>query len=129
MTEVSSEITRQIEVKREFGQAVCESISQYISKLGFPAGVELKRPAFDAAEFSLITDPYTQSRDLVGYWYDANKQRIGQIKFNCEGGFYAEFDVVQPHPSKKQWFVEAINAWGKQDNIKVEAKLLDIPQS
>jgi len=129
MTAVSSEISEQIALKSEYGQAVCESIAQYLDKLGFSSEIELKRPVFAAAEFDLITDPFTQSRDLVGFWYDANRLRIGQIKFNCEGGFYAEFDVVQPHPSKKHWFVEAINAWGKPDNIRVDAKLLEIPRS
>lgn len=126
MTE--SEVTRQIAAKREYGEAVCDKIAKYIDKLGFPDSTNLKPPVFEAAEFNLITDPYTQSRDLVGFWYNADKQRLGQIKFNSEGGFYAEYDVVQPHPKKKTSFVEAINAWGQQDNIKVEAKLLDIPQ-
>jgi hypothetical protein len=53
---------------------------------------------------------------------------IGQIQFNSDGSFYAEYDVVQPHPSKKQFFVEAINAWGHENNIKTEAKLLELPQ-
>ena len=123
-----SDITQHIEEKRAFGQAVCEKIAQSIAKLGFPETVSLKLPQFEAAEFSLVTDPYTQTQDLAGYWYDASKQRIGQIKFNSEGGVYAEYDVVQPHPKKKDWFVEAINAWGQQDNIKAEAKLLNIPQ-
>jgi hypothetical protein len=96
--------------------------------LGFSVQTQLSLPDFDSAEFSLVTDPFTQTQDLVGYWYSAGKQRIGQIKFHGDGSFYAEYDVVQPHPTKKQWFVEAINAWGQQDNIKTEAKLLDIPQ-
>jgi hypothetical protein len=123
-----SEIAQQIAAKQAYGQAVCDNMAQCIAKLGFPEDVNIKIPQFSEAEFSLLTDPYTQSRDLVGYWYDANKQRIGQIKFNCEDGFYAEYDVVLPHPRKKGFFVEAINAWGKQDNIRSEAKLLDIPQ-
>ena len=125
---ISTELAEQISTKREFGQAVCNSIGQCVAKLGFPAEVKLSLPEFDSAVFNLTTDPYTQSRDLVGYWYSATQQRIGQIKFHGDGSFYAEYDVVQPHPTKKRWFVEAINAWGRQDNIKVEAKLLDIPQ-
>lgn len=117
-----------VEDKRLFGQAICQKISENIAKLGFSVKTDIKLPAFEAAEFSLVTDPFTQSQDLVGYWYNAGKQRIGQIKFHGDGSFYAEYDVVQPHPSKKQWFVEAINAWGRQDNIKTEVKLLDIPQ-
>ena len=125
---MSEELQQQVEAKRSFGKAVCQRMTENIVKLGFPLQTDLSLPDFDAAVFSLVTDPFTQSRDLVGYWYNAGTQRIGQIKFHGDGSFYAEYDVVKPHPSKKQWFVEAINAWGRQDNIKTEAKLLETPQ-
>lgn len=125
---MSDSLIEHVDAKRAFGKAVCQRISENIARLGFSVQTQLSLPNFDAAEFSLVTDPFTQSQDLVGYWYSAGKQRIGQIKFHGDGSFYAEYDVVQPHPSKKRWFVEAINAWGQQDNIKTEAKLLDIPQ-
>jgi len=127
MTE-DSNLASQIAAKLEYGQAVCAKIAQTIGRLGFPAESTPNPPEFKAAVFSLITDPYTQNQNLSGFWYNAQQQRIGQIRFNDEGGFYAEYDVVQAHPSKKGLFVEAINAWGNKDNIKSEAKLLDIPQ-
>ena len=127
MTE-AGEIATQIEAKRSFGLAVCDKIALVIAKLGFPDSIALSLPLFENAQFHLVTDPYTQSRDLIGYWYNEGKQRVGQIRFHGDGSFYAEYDVVQPHPTKKKWFVEAINAWGQQDNIKAEAKLLDLPE-
>jgi len=123
-----SEISEHIKARREFGLAVCKRIGENIAKLGFANEAGIASPDYDSAEFSLVTDPYTQSQDLVGYWYNPGKQRIGQIKFHGDGSFYAEYDVVKPHPRKKQFFVEAINAWGQQDNIKTEAKLLDVPE-
>jgi hypothetical protein len=125
---MTNAIQQQVEAKRTFGNSICQRISENIAKLGFPVNADIALPEFSAAEFSLVTDPFSQSQDLVGYWYKAGKQRIGQIKFHGDGSFYAEYDVVQPHPSKKQYFVEGINAWGQQDNIKTEAKLLEIPQ-
>ena len=121
-------IEQQIAEKRDFGNAICRRIGENIAKLGFSLQADIKLPKFEEANFSLVTDPFTQSQDLVGYWHNAGKQRIGQIKFHGDGSFYAEYDVVQPHPSKKRFFVEAINAWGQQDNIKSEAKLLEIPE-
>ena len=120
-------IEQHIATKRDFGKAICRRITENIVKLGFALQSDIKLPDFEAAKFSLVTDPYTQGQDLVGYWYNADEQRIGQIKFHGDGSFYAEYDVVKPHPRKRQWFVEAINAWGREDNIKTEAKLLDIP--
>lgn len=125
---MNDDLQRHIEAKRIFGKTVCRCIGETIAKLGFPPQVLIPLPTFDAAEFRLVTDPFTQSEDLVGHWYGGGKQRIGQIRFHGDGSFYAEFDVVQPHPGKKHYFVEAINAWGREDNIKTEAKLLEIPQ-
>ena len=124
MTEVADKIA----ALQDFGDAVCLKIKQIIAKLAFPESIDIKEPVFSEAEFSLVTDPYTQTKDLVGFCYSAGKMRVGQIRFNSEGGVYAEFDVVQPHPTKKHLFVEAVHAWGKPDNIKAEAKLLEIPQ-
>jgi len=121
-------IEQHIASKRDFGNTICRRIGENIAKLGFSLQTRINLPKFEDADFSLVTDPFTQSQDLVGYWYNAGKQRIGQIKFHGDGSFYAEYDVVQPHPSKKRFFVEAINAWGQQDNIKSEAKLLEIPE-
>lgn len=125
---MTADIQQHIEAKRAYGKAVCQRIVEAIVKLGYPLKTQINLPDYDAAEFSLVTDPFTQSRDLVGCWYSIGRQRVGQIKFHGDGSFYAEYDVVQPHPSKKQLFVEAINAWGKADNIKTDAKLLDFPQ-
>ncbi len=125
---MSSTLEAHIDAKREFGKVICQRIVENIAKLGFPLQTNIRMPDFDAAQFNLVTDPFTQSEDLVGYWYDTRQQRIGQIKFHGDGSFYAEYDVVQPHPRKAQFFVEAINAWGHRDTIKTEAKLLTLPQ-
>lgn len=116
-----------IRAKRAFGTRVCQRISESIANLGFSVQIRIDLPNYDAAQFSLVTDPYTQSQDLVGHWFDQRKQRIGQIQFLGDGSVYAEYDIIQPHPGKKQYFVESINAWGVQDNIKTEAKLLAMP--
>lgn len=117
-----------IAANRSFGELICQKIIENINKLGLQAASHLGLPDYQSAVFNLVTDPYTQDHELVGYWYSPSKQRIGQIQFHTDGSFYAEYDVVQAHPSKPQFFVEAINAWGRQDAIKTEAKLLAMPQ-
>jgi uncharacterized iron-regulated membrane protein len=114
--------------KRAFGRAICQRIVENIRKLGFEDSQAIKYPQYENAEFTLVTDPYSQSQDLVGYWRGSKGQKIGQIRFHGDGSFYAEYDIVLPHPQKPRFFVEAINAWGNAGNIKTEAKLLEIPQ-
>lgn len=123
-----STLLKQIEANRPFGTAICQRMTENIVRLGFSVQTAIVLPQFDHAQFNLVTDPYSQSHDLVGFWYDARRQRIGQIKFHGDGSFFAEYDIVQPHPSKKHCFVEAINAWGNVDKINTEAKLLNMPQ-
>lgn len=117
-------LNHRLEIHQLLGRQVCREMSQAIEKIGFKISEIESFPEFDKAEFSLVKDPYTSDENLTGYWYDGRKQRIGNIQFLSDGSFYAEYDVVKPHPTKKQWFVEAINAWGKQGHIKTEAKLL-----
>lgn len=123
-----SGLQQQIEYRREFGKQVCQRIAENIVKLGFSLQSPIAPPLFDGAEFALVTDPYSQSEDLVGFWYGPGRIRIGQIKFHGDGSFYAEYDVAQPHPKKPGLFVEAINAWGREQQIKTEAKLLELPR-
>jgi hypothetical protein len=113
--------------KRALGEAICQSMIETIKALGFSHDAGIKYPCYDQASFRLVTDPFTQSKDLVGCWFDNNLQSMGQIRFNGDGTFYAEFDVVQPHPEKTRYFVEAVNAWGREGNIKAEVRLLAMP--
>lgn len=124
---MTEEIRQISEQKRSFGEAICRRIIDSLEKFGFANADKLKAPVYDEARFCLVTDPFTQSQDLVGYWYDDRQQRIGQIRFHGDGSFYAEFDVFKPHPVKANFYIEAINAWGNQDNIKIEPKLLPMP--
>lgn len=122
------ELSEHIALNRQLAESVCQRLREEINKLNF-AVAEIKHyPKYDEASFVLIKDPYTGEHNLSCYWYDAfNKQCIGRLQFNSEGTFYAEYDVIKTHPGKINWFVEGVTAWGKTDNIKAEAKLLQMP--
>jgi hypothetical protein len=126
-------LQNQIDAKRAIGINICQQLRAEIDKLGFAKEDEsINYPYFDTINFVLTKDPYTGDFNLTGYWYNKrNKQRlekIGRLQFNSDGSFYAEFDVVKPHPSKADWFVEAVTAWGKEDTIKTEARLLSMSE-
>lgn len=121
-------LTDHIAAKQPLAESICQRLSDEIIKIGFTLSSNLNYPRYDAARFELIKDPYTGSNNLTGYWYDDRQQRIGRLQFNSDGTFYAEYDVVKPHPAKSKWFVEGVTAWGKADNIKAEAKLLPMSE-
>jgi hypothetical protein len=121
-------LQKQINSKRAIGHRICEQLRAEIGKLGFVNDGAVSYPYYDTASFVLTQDPYTSDVNLTGYWYnERNKrrvERIGHLQFNSDGSFYAEYDVVKPHPTKSQWFVDVVVAWGKDEMIKSEPKLL-----
>ena len=115
----------QIDAYRLRGEAICAEISRQICHLLPDQSLAL--PIYDQARFSLITDPYSQQQDLIADWLSEGRRR-GQIRLHHDGSFYAEYDVLQAHPRRPAIFIEAVHAWGREDVIKSEARLIDMPQ-
>lgn len=121
------ELTDYIASNRAVAETVCQRLAHEIDKLGLSATVTY--PQYEGSSFELIKDPYTGQQNLCCYWFDQHKRhRLGRLQFNSDGSFYAEYDVSQPHPTKKKCFIESVTAWGQADNMKAEAKLLPMAQ-
>lgn len=122
-------LSEHIAINRQLAECVCQRLTEEIDELGFALAEIRRYPNYDDAVFELIKDPYTGEHNLTCHWYDEpKKQRIGQLQFNSDGTFYAEYDVVKPHPTKTRRFVEGVTAWGKAEQIKSEPKLLAMPE-
>lgn len=122
-------LSEHIAINRQLAESVCQRLTEEINELGFTEADIQHYPRYDDADFVLIKDPYGGADNLSCYWYDeAKKQRIGRLQFNSDGSFYAEYDVVKPHPTKTRRFVEGVTAWGKAEQIKSEPKLLEMPE-
>jgi hypothetical protein len=123
------DISEHITLNQVLVEGICARLGEEIIKLGFKETEITRFPLQDEASYLLLKDPYTGQQNLACYWWDeAKKQRIGTLQLNSDGTFYAEYDVVKPHPGKANWFVEGVTAWGKADQIKSEAKLLAMPE-
>jgi hypothetical protein len=122
-------LSEQITIRRQLAECVCRRLAEEIDGLGFAKAEIVRYPNYDDAVFELIKDPYTGEHNLTCLWYDeSKKQRIGRLQFNSDGTFYAEYDIVKPHPANTRRFVEGVTAWGKAEQIKSEAKLLPMPE-
>lgn len=102
---------------------IVAALTVEIHKLGFAEG-SVVVPAFETTEMSLKRDPFSGEDSLEAVWKDTRGGRLGALLFHGDGSFYAEFDVIQPHPSEPRWFVEGVTAWGRQSELRAEAKLL-----
>ncbi|MBU0656209.1 MAG: hypothetical protein KJ914_13895 [Gammaproteobacteria bacterium] len=103
---------------------ICAELNRQILKLGFPqerADVALG----DNVQYSLQRDTFSGLDSLVGVWmHPTSGYKLGTLLFHADGTFFAEYDVLQPHPTKSKWFVEAVTAWGKGGDIKGDPRLL-----
>ncbi len=119
---MSAEIDQRIDEHRCLGESVCEALRKEVFKMGFPINFII--PDINDADFSLSKDPANGEDSLLGIWRDENGQKKGEILFHADGSFFAEYDVISEHPEKSRWFVEAVIAWGRENTIKCEPKLL-----
>jgi hypothetical protein len=112
-------------------QALVERIAQRcqdeVNKLGFDAqAVTLMAPS--EAHYYLEFDPGSSEYSLKGDWVDKRGMKQGGLVFHSDGSFFVEQDIAKVHPEKKNWFVEAVNAWGRDNDIRAEARLLPMPE-
>jgi hypothetical protein len=118
-----SELDERIEQLSPLVAAVCRTLQDEVHKMGFEEGDVAIGELADAA-FWLDTDPASGEPSLIGEWRDDKGMKVGGMAFHADGSFFAEHDVVRTHPSKPRFFVEAVTAWGRDDTIKSEPRLL-----
>ena len=109
---------------RELAESVCEALRKQVFDLGLP--VDFIDPDVNRAEYSLSRDPASGKDSLIGIWRDAKGQKQGEILFHADGSFFAEYDVISEHPEKPRWFIEAVTAWGRDNMLKAEPRLLPL---
>ena len=127
MNVLDDEIQSRYQAVMDLANEIVEQLNAEVAKLGFSVS-DVRIRSADEADYRLEKDPSTSAYALVGEWFDERGGKLGSILFHADDSFYAEQDVVKPHPSKKGWFVEAVNAWGKAGRIKSEARLLPMPE-
>jgi len=101
--------------------SVCSALKSSYLDIGFTDPLEINK---EKIKYDLIKDNFTGKYSLQGIWNNQAGYQQGMLLFHPDGSFYAEYDVVKPHPQKSNWFVESVTAWGRDDNIKSEPRLL-----
>ena len=77
-----------------------------------------------ALQVTRVIDPGNQLPGYEGVWRNARKERCGTLTFNSDQSFYAEYDLFCPHPRDTRWFVEMVTAWGRDEDVRCEVKLI-----
>lgn len=102
-------------------EQLCEVLRKEAARFGtdpLPA-IQLKD-----AVFVEVTDPANSLPGYEGTWRNPQGIRCGKLTLNSDGSYYAEYDLLNLHPEKPNWFVEAVTAWGRDGVVKAEPRLL-----
>ena len=102
---------------------VCTSFRAALINLGFAEGVA-RIATFEACRIEVVVDGYDHQECILGDWFDEKGTRFAHIVRYDSGNLFAEHDVLLPHPTRPEWFVEAIEIWGDAGKLKSEARLL-----
>lgn len=98
------------------GDAVCAAIRGQVAKLGLTIGDE---PVWADAVFAEQADPFSQEVSLIGTW--RGKERYGTVTVFPDGRVFAEYQVLLPHPSLADSYVESVQIWGNPQQLRGEA--------
>lgn len=123
---MASDLKALLEMRRPTLEAICAALQAEAERLAFPGGnpIQVER---GGAAYRLEKDPASGQPTLRGDWFTESGQRNGTVVVHADGTFFAEYDVVRPHPRNRRWFVEAVTAWGRDGVLKSEPRLLEAP--
>ena len=118
-TSVSCRLPAELEV---IAQRVVDALRQEAERFTAVGAT----PKIELAEikFSRVIDPGNQLPGYEGVWQNARNDRCGALTFNSDDSFFAEYDLFCPHPRDTRWFVEMVTAWGRDENVRCEVKLI-----
>jgi len=102
---------------------VCSTFRSVLLGMGFE-GDHAAMPAFGQCTLSAVNDDYDGEERITGSWVDADGRQLAHFIRYANGSMFAEKDVLQPHPTQPEHFVEAIEVWGRPGQLKHEARLL-----
>jgi len=91
--------------------------------LGFDeSGIETH--PFEQCEIITERDTFDRQMCTIGVWTGSDGGQVANIVRYADGRLFAEYDVLRPHPTRPEFFVEAMEIWGEEGSLKGEARLL-----
>ena len=103
------------EPDHQFGEAICAALREQALRHGVSIGNE---PVWRDAELSQQEDPYSRETSLQARWQ--GNLRDGLITFFPDGRIFAEYQVLLPCPDDPAQYIEAVQVWGSDGQLKGE---------
>lgn len=109
------------------GQALLDALQARTDQLNLP-GERIVLPTFESARFTLEQAPGDQGETLRAAFHPSEFYCIGFLLFHDDGNTYAEYHIMQIHPLRPQWFIEAVEAWLRDGTIRTDLRLARMPE-
>jgi hypothetical protein len=109
------------------GVELVAALQEKIAWLNLP-GEPLTIPPFAAARFTLEHDLYNGEQSLRAAFHSSQYYCNGFLLFHSDGSCFAEYHVMQLHPARPQLFIEAVEAWVRDGEIRTDVRLAEVPQ-
>jgi hypothetical protein len=109
------------------GMELIAALQEKIARLDLP-GDAIIIPPFEAARFTLERDLYNGEKTLRAAFHPTQYYCNGFLLFHSDGSSYAEYHVMRLHPSRPQWFIEAVEAWVRDGSIQTDTRLAMMPE-
>ena len=104
-------------------EAVCAMFRTLLMEMGFDLTL-VPDPLFEQCSVATVTDHLDGEQRITGQWKREDGSPFAHFIRYANGSMFAEQDVLQTHPSKPDFFVEALEVWGKVGNLKHDLRLL-----
>lgn len=88
-------------------------------------GIALDAADCTRAVFALQSDPFSGERALLARWEQDHLR--ASLSIREDGFLYGEWDVLSPHPTRTDQWIEMVVAWGKPPRLKSEPRLIELP--
>ncbi len=111
----------------EQGRTLLAALREKVGGLKL-TGEEVVIPPFEEAKFTLEYDLYNGKQTLMASFYPSQYYRAGFLLFHSDGSCFAEYHVMQLHPTKPHLFIEAVEAWVRDGEIKTDTRQAPMPQ-
>lgn len=119
---------RELHQRYQSEQALIElcwqQMREELVKLDLAEALQDEVPEF--AKMEIRKDSFDGSESFYGEWRK-DGSLIGSFIAHAGGNAFAEIDILQPHPQKTHYFIEAATAWGNLAKVSTELRLLEMP--
>lgn len=122
------ELDQRVSAVESQGKELLSALKEKLASLNLAGGM-IAIPEFEEAQFTIEKDLYDDSvTTLMASFYPRPRYRAGVLLFHSDGSCYAEYHVMQQHPSKPQWFIESIEGWVRNGVVQTDLHLIAVPQ-